>query len=535
LSIVMLTGVGIIDAQLAETPDIQWSKTYGGSNREGANSVVHTRDNSLLIAGYSRSSDGIVTGHHGTSEYPDFWVVKTDALGTVTWEKSFGGTSYDEANAACETTDGNYIIAGSSRSNDGNVTGHHGSADFSDFWIIKLNSEGNLVWQRSLGGSDEDVANAVAATNDGGCVVAGSSNSNDGDVSIHHGDAAFADYWVVKLDAEGNIQWQRSLGGTGDDNASSVIQTSDGGYVVAGTSSSTDGDVTGNHGGDDCWIVKLDSTGTILWQKSLGGSANDGASSIVQTRDGGIAIAAYSFSDDGDITGHHLSTGNSDYWIVKLNATGELQWEYTYGGSKNDEAHAILQTQDGGYAVTGTTESNDGDVVHSHGLSMVNFWTIKLDAEGILQWQSVEGRGNVNDARAIVQLNDGSFVIAGSANPFGALPPEQSNNFDFWIMKLGAAPTNISSATTDESINGSVYPNPFSTSAIMTVPQSFNGDNTPVHIVIYDMLGKVVRQMVGTPGSSVNITRDNLIPGTYFYKIFKGRDVAVSGKMVIEN
>jgi len=174
-----------------------------------------------------------------------------------------------------------------------------------------------IQWQNSLGGTGDDYAFSIQQTNNSGYIVSGCSISNDGDVTGSHGNN---DYWVVKLDLSGNIQWQKSLGGTGDDNAFSIQQTNDGSYIVAGNSSSNDGDVTGNHGYPDYWVVKLDSSGNLQWQKSLGGSLYDLATSIQQTNDGGYIVSGFSQSNDGDVTGHH---GNScpDAWVVKLSKT----------------------------------------------------------------------------------------------------------------------------------------------------------------------------------------------------------------------
>ncbi|HRH60473.1 MAG TPA: hypothetical protein PL045_07875, partial [Chitinophagaceae bacterium] len=183
----------------------------------------------------------------------------------IEWQKSLGGTSYDFANSIQQTKDGGYITAGGSWSNDNDVSGHHGTS-YSDYWIVKLDSAGNIQWQKSLGGSDFEYAYWIQQTKDGGYIIAGESSSKDGDVTNNHGSR---DYWIVKLDSAGNIQWQKSLGGTLYDQAFCILQSNDGGYVIAGTSLSNDGDVNNNHGGWDCWVVKLDSAGNMLWQKSL--------------------------------------------------------------------------------------------------------------------------------------------------------------------------------------------------------------------------------------------------------------------------
>jgi hypothetical protein len=177
---------------------------------------------------------------------------------------------------------------------------------------VKLNGNGEIQWQKSLGGSDYDCAMSIQQTSDGGYIVAGVSLSIDGDVT---GALGNYDYWVVKLDENSAIQWQRSLGGTNSDSANLIQQTSEGGYIVAGQSNSNNEDVTGNHGNSDYWVVKLSGSGDIQWEKSLGGSDYEAARAIQQTTDGGYIVAGWSTSTDGDVTGNH---GNDDYWVVKL-------------------------------------------------------------------------------------------------------------------------------------------------------------------------------------------------------------------------
>ena len=182
----------------------------------------------------------------------------------------------------------------------------------------------------------------------------------------------------MKLDATGNITWQKSLGGTNQDYGYSIQQTTGGGYIVAGYSNSNDGDVTGNNGGVDCWIVKLDTVGNITWQKSLGGSGFDSAYSIKQTQDGGFIVACESYSNDGDVTGNN---GSYDYWIVKLDSGGEITWQKSFGGSEGDAASSIQQTNDGGYIIAGSSYSNDGDLTVNNGLN--EHWIIKLLSDEI--------------------------------------------------------------------------------------------------------------------------------------------------------
>ena len=283
---------------------------------------------------------------------------------TIEWQKSLGGTESEAANSIQQTNDGGYIVAGLSYSNNNDVTGNHGD---SDYWIVKLDSTGIVMWQKSLGGTKEDIANSIIQTIDGGFIVAGWTDSNDSDITLNRG---HNDCWVVKLNSTGIIEWQKTLGGTNSDRATSIQQTSNGGYIVAGWTGSSDGDVTGYLGDEDYWIVKLDSTGVIVWQKSLGGNSIDEANSIIQTNDGGFVVAGWTGSN---VTGH---PGSFDCWIVKLDSTGNIKWQKPLGGTFPDYANSIQQTIDGGYVIAGNSSSSDGDANVNHGWS--DYWIVKL-------------------------------------------------------------------------------------------------------------------------------------------------------------
>jgi len=360
---------------------LQWEKSLGGSGVDVAYSIQQTKEGGYIVAGASNSTDGDVTGYHpGVNSIgvtSDYWIVKLDSAGGITWEKSLGGIGDDFAYSIQQTTDGGYIVAGYSTSADGDVTGHHGDTTTSDYWIVKLHPTGDIQWEKSLGGSNYDQAQSIQQTKDGGYIIAGLSNSANGDVTGNHG-GVNNDDWVVKLDSIGTLQWEKSLGGTGDDRGYSIQQTTDKGYIVAGFSNSTDGDVTGNHGNYDYWIVKLDSTGAMQWEKSLGGSNDDEAYSIRQTTDGGYIVAGESLSIDGDITGNH---GYYDYWIVKLSSDGGIQWEKALGGSNSDGAEFANLTNDGGCIVAGSSNSSDGEVTGNHPGTVgptSDYWIVKL-------------------------------------------------------------------------------------------------------------------------------------------------------------
>jgi len=480
-------------AALAQ-PAIVWQKSLGGNDFDWAYSIQQTDDGGFIVAGYSESNDGDVSGNRGSADY---WVVKLNSAGEIEWQRSLGGSGDDVAYSIQQTSDGGFIVAGRSNSNDGDVSGNHGSADY---WVVKLNSSGEIVWQTSLGGSSWDFVPSIQQTADGGFIVAGGSTSNDGDVSGNHGGG---DYWVVKLNSAGEIEWQRSLGGSSYDAANSIQQTSDGGFVVAGGSYSIDGDVSGNHGSADYWVVKLNSAGEIVWQKCLGGSDNDLAFSIQQTADGGFIIAGYSCSNDGDVSGNH---GSRDYWVVKLNSAGEIEWQKCLGGSGDDEARSIHQTADGGFIVAGYSESNDGDVSGNHPGGYYesdstwheypDYWVVKLNSFGEIVWQKSLGGSDYDEAFSIQQITDGGFIIAGVSysNDGDVSGHHGSTDYsDYWIVKLSPEEKITKNTIIPEQFEINVFPNPFNSSCAITVSGGRGlACQTPTEIAIYDLRGNLI-------------------------------------------
>ena len=293
--------------KLSSSGTIQWQKVLGGGTGcDFANYILPTPDGGYVFVGHTDSNDGDVTSNAGER---DVWIVKLSGSGAIQWLKTIGGAKNDYAFSFQSTSDGGYIVAGYTYSNNGDVSGNHGDADA---WIVKLSSSGAIQWQKALGGSNEDIARSILPTTDGGYIVTGSAKSNDGDVSGNHGDA---DAWIVKLSSSGAIQWQKSLGGSNEEIARSIQPTTDGGYIVTGSAKSNNGDVTGNHGGQDAWVIKLSNNGAIQWQKSFGGSDNDFANSIQHTTDGGYIVAGQAISNNGDVSGNH---GATDAWVIKL-------------------------------------------------------------------------------------------------------------------------------------------------------------------------------------------------------------------------
>lgn len=422
-----LNATSIQDHMKTRPPRIAWQECLGGSAYDAANDVEKTADRGYIVAGETYSNDGNVSGNHGLR---DTWVVKLDKIGDVEWQKCLGGSRFERANSVQQTDDGGYIVAGDTNSTDGDVSGNHGNFDF---WIVKLDGAGNIEWQKCLGGSSYDEANSIRQTADGGYIIAGNTNSSDGDVTGNHG---IEDFWVVKIDSIGNIEWQKALGGSSFDGGYSVRPTADGCYIVAGITNSNDGDVSGNHGSEDFWVVKLDSIGNIEWQKCLGGSSYDLGLSVQQTHDRGYIVAGITNSNDGDVSGNH---GTEDDWVVKLDSIGNIEWQKALGGSKDDEAISIQQTMDRGYIVAGLSLSNDGDVSGNHGDA--DSWLVKIDCLGNIQWQKSMGGTDYDDSWSARQTAGKGYIAAGLTFSNDGDVSGNHGNGDVWVVKLNSQPS----------------------------------------------------------------------------------------------
>ncbi len=375
---------------------MEWEKTYGGDEADIASSVQQTSDGGYIIAAQTYSSNtGDVSENHGNADY---WILKISGTGTLEWQKLFGGTDFDIPYDIKITSDGGYIIVGNSFSNNGDVTDHHEEAGASestcDFWAIKINDSGILTWAKSYGSNDMDIATSVVNANDGGFLVTGKATAG-GDVTGNHGGY---DLWTIKIDNNGTLLWEKCYGGYNDDWANSIINTSDGKYLIAGGTESEDGDVTGFHGdyysASDEWLVKIDDNGAIQWTKALGGTGEDVANSVIQTSDEGYMVCGFSKSNDGDASGNQ---GDKDFWVVKLTGNGNIVWQNMFGGTKTDVANSVVQTQDGDYITVGTSLSSDGDVSTHYGYEYFDdFWVVKFkDLNSSSEYIKVSDKINV--------------------------------------------------------------------------------------------------------------------------------------------
>ena len=482
---------------LQAQPNIDWQKVIGGSQLDEAFSIQQTSDGGYIVSGETFSTDGDVIGNHGSGDY---WVVKLTNNGIVSWKKCYGGSQYDSEPIIQQTVDGGYIIGGTSNSNDGDASGNHGEYDI---WIIKLNSTGDLVWQKMYGGGGDEYLGSIQQTTDGGYIIFGGTESNSGNFSGNHGSS---DFWLIKINGSGAVLWQKMMGGSGYDEGKYVRQTTDGGYILAGYTSSNDGDISGNHGDSDAWIAKLNSTGNIEWQKCFGGTQDESSFNIHQTVDGGFILSVRALSSDGDFP---TNKGSFDAWIVKLNNNGVVEWKKSLGGSNYDSIDYIEQTSDGGYIGAGFSKSTDGDLT---GLNKGEFdmWIVKLNSSGTLTWQKTIGGSSVDYAHAIKQTNDGGYIIAGTFNTLNGDIPSGHGDFDFGIVKLGTS-TGINELELETVFH--IYPNPVRSQ--LTIESNNNNIKS---IEVNDISGRLI-QTINPQSSLIKIDCSNYTNGVYFLKM----------------
>jgi hypothetical protein len=412
--------------QKAYENSLLWQKTLGGSQDDVSFDAVATADGSYLVAGHTSSNNGDVTGNKG---WTDGWLAKLDNQGNKSWSKTFGGSGEDFITSITALPDGGFAAAGYSNSNDMDVPGNKGEFDF---WILRLHNNGTVLWKKNFGGSNDDMAFAMAATPDGGFAVTGFTKSSDGDLSGlgHHG---MKDIWLIKLNSSGTLQWQKTLGGSFDESSHAISITADGSIVVAGYAESTDGDLAGStiHGFHDGWIIKLNNSGTVTWKKTIGGNGNESFHSIANTIDGGLIATGYSQSNIGDVSGNR---GMNDAWVVKLNSSGNIAWSKSLGGSKDDGANAVLPQGDGGFVVGGFTSSNNGDITQHHGLADV--WTFKLNNNGDWVWGKTFGGSHNEAASFILSTADNNFLTGSYSISTDGDITGYHGLADYWILKF---------------------------------------------------------------------------------------------------
>ena len=494
----------------AHAPCIKKQCTLGGSGYEQYSpNIISTGGESFVTCGATGSSDG--NFNVPVSRGSDAFIVKYNSIGHIAWIKTFGGSGDEMLYGIKQTSDGGYVATGWTSSNDGDVSGNHGGDH--DIWVVKLNANGNIQWQKCFGGSSDEYGLTALETVDGKILIGGITNSTDGQIIGNHGDF---DIWILKLNQTGGLLSKRCYGGSNYDEIDVMLQQTSGKVIFTGQSKSDDGDVIGNHGGQDAWVVKLNLAGNIVWSRTLGGSADDYGYASTITKDGNIVSGCFSFSTDGDVNG----TGVLVSWYVKLNpVNGNTIWSKSSSPAERG-GFGIFPTSDGGMVeagavgVTGLPETWD---------ALVSKW----NSNGDIEWNKTFGGSDGDLAAAGFELPNGKMILLCSSSSADGDVKNAHGDDDIWFLKIDECH--------DERITGykfennfislSSSPNPFSNSITISFSIS-HAEN--VSIKIFDITGRLVITLVDEEmqlgiqqleWDGINARGNPVDAGIYFFNI----------------
>lgn len=367
----------------------KWIRTFDGTSDDEFFSVIECNDFGYFLAGTTNSS--------GFSQY-DGWLIKTDSSGVMEWNRTYGGLLNDGFYSLVNTSDGGYTLAG-----------YTNSSGFGkeDVWLVKVDSQGNMDWNRTFGGPESDFGRSLVYCSDGGYLLACETNSfssKDNDI------------WVIKTDTTGNMLWNQTYGKTGYQYVSAIIETNDGGYVLACSTSSFGSGYT------DAWLIKINSIGNMEWNQTYGGLKNEFANSLVTTDDGGYCFAGSTSS---------FGVSRTDVWLVKVNSVGNLKWQQTYGGLLLEYCDSLVVTNDGGYLL-GYIEQPPffGDFGEG------KFCLAKVNTVGKMEWNQTMGISAPHSKISLLSTSDENFIMAGSTI-------DNAGTKDFWFTKFSKTETGI--------------------------------------------------------------------------------------------
>ena len=471
---------------------ITFERIFGTPDEDGA-------------AGFRQTSDGgyIITGNTTlpNATYPDIYLIRTDKYGKVLWTKTYGGQYEDYGRDVVQTSDGDFVVLSSSNS--------YGSGE-SVIYLFKVDAQGNMLWNKTISESKDISPSAIKIAPDGGFVICG----NTKDTPDNSTDAL-----LIKTDSNGNIQWKNHYGGNDSESASDVLPISNGYIFVGSIAYASSGDF-------DVYLVETDDSGNVKWSKTYGGSNWDVGSSIRTTNDGGYIIAGYTVS---------YGNGGEDGYLIKIDSSGTQQWYKAFGYNHDDLFNSAVQTPDGGYLACGSTVN-----YFTQNYIYTDVYLVKTDSKGNFSWSKTFG-GDKSDWGALRAASDGAYAILGGTASYG-----QSNDFLFIKVNLEGSITNVSPKDENNfpltfSLKQN-YPNPFnpSTTIKFSIPNSNVGINH-VELKIYDEIGKYIGTLVDrnlAPGNYIvqfnanNFSGHNLASGVYFYRL-RVDNYAITRKMLL--
>lgn len=418
--------------RVAASGEIAWVKRFGGSGDESPRAVIGTSDGGLAILGFSSSTDGDLQGK--SLPVNDYWLLKLDAEGRMEWNRAIGGSKDDRGQALLQTAEGGYVLTGYAMSDDGDASRNRG---FHDNWVVRLDAGGNLLWERSFGFSGHDHSYDIVQAEDGGFLFIGfmdltaaRADGFEGKGPVSGSRHGVGEFWCSKISREGRLEWQYYFGGSNNDRAHAVVPSPDGGFVLAGFTESADFDISASRGSYDFWVIKVDSEGALVWERTFGGSGIETASDIARSPEGGYLVTGHSFSRDGD---RGTALGEADIWLLRLSENGELLWERSYGGPAFDAAEHITPLSDGGYLLTGNSRSRMAALPNAGENDLL---ALKIDARGNLLWQTTFGGRGIDLGFDAAKGPEGTVYVVGELAAAGAASLPSLGGSDLILLKI---------------------------------------------------------------------------------------------------
>ena len=503
----------------ANSQSISWQQAYGGTNSDKAIKIIKTNDGNLVWAGYYKSTDGDFSTNLGNY---DIFVIKTDLNGNLIWRTVFGGTNVDYVTDIIETSNGDFILTGNSKSNDNDITGNHGNYDA---LVVKLDNSGTIVWQKSFGGSSTDKATSVVEMTNGNFLVLAYTKSTDGDVSSSIGGY---DVWLLKLDTNGSIVAQNSIGGSNDEKSSKIYKAINGKYMITSYSKSNNGDVANNQGNYDFWVVQINNDLSIAWSYTFGGSGIDNESVLFDNSSGAVEnyiLAGASASNDGNITN---AKGSFDMCLINFDAAGNIIWQNNIGGTQADFPKDIQKLDNAicnCFILVGFSNSEDNDFPTNY--DHYDGEVLVINDTGNPVSTRNYGGNDKDNFMSFVQISDiannnPDIIVVGSTKSNDNDVSGQHGNYDAWIVRINDDSNSISN---NDASNITYYPNP--ANQIIHI----NAKNIK-EVELIDLSGKILIDKKGI-FNSYDLNISNISKGNYLIKIRTNKGLSIK-KIIIK-
>lgn len=448
LKMIAVVGLALVAGAAWGQVEVEWERTFGGWDYDHCNSVIQTADGGFAMVGATESF-----GAGGR----DIWLVRTNASGDSLWSRTFGGENDDWGISLIQTADGGFALAG--------YTASFGAGG-PDFWLVRTSAEGDSLWSITFGGGADERCSMIQ-TDAGGFALAGTTTSFG---------VGGQDFWLVLTNAEGDSLWSRTYGSGNNENCYSIIQTAEGGFALAGWTESHEAGIW------DFWLIRTNANGDSLWSRSFDGGQRDYCCTIIQTTDGGFALAGWTDS---------FGPGDADYLLVRTNSDGDSLWSAAYGGRMSELCYSLVQTTDGGFAMGGQTST--------FGAGEDDFWLMRTNEDGDSLWSRPFGGESMDMGFSLIQTADAGFTMAGltwSSN---------RGNYDFYLVKTTPDPVYVAERPLAPYTLHlePPFPNPFNSAT--RIDYSTSGDGNPIRLAVFDPLGKRVAELIPPSSGTLNL------------------------------